>query len=113
MRLANWMQLLKPAAYDLYEHKVLDHAQVVVLSLLGGQNYWQYGFERLQAWAQGTTDGKPRTLIIVPGDDARRSRTVCRFYSAGRGVSTAHGATCVRVGSITANSCCGLSLPNT
>ncbi|WP_370298827.1 cobaltochelatase subunit CobN, partial [Pontibacterium sp.] len=70
VRLANWMQLLKPAAYDLYEHKVLDNARVVVLSLLGGQNYWQYGFERLQVWAQGTTDGNPRTLIIVPGDDA-------------------------------------------
>lgn len=70
IRLANWMQLLKPAAYDLYEHKVLEHARVVVLSLLGGQNYWPYGFERLQAWAKGATDGMPRQLIIVPGDDA-------------------------------------------
>ncbi len=70
VRLANWMQLLKPAAYDLYEHKVLDHAKVVVLSLLGGQNYWEYGFERLQAWAQQSSPDQPRTLIIVPGDDA-------------------------------------------
>ena len=70
IRLANWMQLLKPAAYDLYEHKVLEHARVVVLSLLGGQNYWPYGFERLQAWAKGATDGMSRQLIIVPGDDA-------------------------------------------
>ncbi|GGK68236.1 cobaltochelatase subunit CobN [Amphritea balenae] len=70
VRLANWMQLLKPAAYDLYEHKVLEHARVVVLSLLGGQNYWQYGFERLQDWARGGSDAQPRQLIIVPGDDA-------------------------------------------
>lgn len=35
VRLANWMQLVKPAAYDLYEHKVLEHAKVVVVSLLG------------------------------------------------------------------------------
>lgn len=70
IRLANWVQLLKPAAYDLYEHKVLDRARVVVVSLLGGQNYWEYGFERLQAWAaEGATD-QPRRLIIVPGDDA-------------------------------------------
>lgn len=69
VRLANWMQLLKPAAYDLYEHKVLDHAKVVVLSLLGGQNYWQYGFERLQEWARSGFAEQPRTLIIVPGDD--------------------------------------------
>ena len=70
VRLANWMQLLKPAAYDLYEHKVLDQAKVIVLSLLGGQNYWLYGFERLQAWANASTSAKPRQLIIVPGDDA-------------------------------------------
>ena len=67
VRLANWMQLLKPAAYDLYEHKVLEHAQVVVLSLLGGAGYWPYGFERLQAWAEADPS---RTLVIVPGDDA-------------------------------------------
>ncbi|WP_415896217.1 cobaltochelatase subunit CobN [Neptuniibacter sp. PT34_22] len=66
VRLANWMQLLKPAAYDLYEHKVLEQSKVVVLSLLGGASYWQYGFERLQAWAQADSS---RTLIIVPGDD--------------------------------------------
>ncbi|MEH6824406.1 MAG: cobaltochelatase subunit CobN [Motiliproteus sp.] len=70
IRLANWIQLLKPAAYDLYEHKVLDHAQVVVVSLLGGQNYWEYGFERLQAWAAASDARQPRRLIIVPGDDA-------------------------------------------
>ncbi|WP_432473433.1 cobaltochelatase subunit CobN [Amphritea sp. HPY] len=70
VRLANWMQLLKPAAYDLYEHKVLEQAKVVVLSLLGGQNYWQYGFERLRAWARGGSAAQPRQLIVVPGDDA-------------------------------------------
>ena len=69
IRLANWMQLLKPAAFDLYQHKVLDHAQVVVVSLLGGQNYWQYGFERLVDWAAGHRASRPRYLIVVPGDD--------------------------------------------
>lgn len=69
VRLANWMQLLKPAAYDLYEHKVLEQAQVVVLSLLGGASYWTYGFERLIEWQQGGSNNSPRTLIVVPGDD--------------------------------------------
>ncbi|CUB02636.1 cobaltochelatase subunit CobN [Marinomonas fungiae] len=73
VRLANWMQLVKPAAYDLYEDAVLDkptqkgRAQVVVLSLLGGQHYWPYGFERLQVWAKSKRN---RHLIIVPGDDS-------------------------------------------
>jgi cobaltochelatase CobN len=66
LRLANWSHLLKPAAYDLYEDKVLDQAELVLVSMLGGASYWQYGFERLQAWQQA----KPgRQLILVPGDD--------------------------------------------
>ncbi len=66
VRLANWMHLLKPAAFDLYQEKVLQNAKLVVVSLLGGEGYWQYGFEQLQFWAQK----KGRTLIIVPGDDS-------------------------------------------
>ena len=69
IRLANWMQLLKPAAFDLYQDKVLDHAQVVVVSLLGGASYWQYGFSRLQDWLANSRPSRPRQLIIVPGDD--------------------------------------------
>lgn len=70
VRLANWMQLSKPAAYDLYEHKVLENSRVVVLSLLGGAAYWPYGLERLQAWQKAALTDSPRTLIVVPGDDA-------------------------------------------
>lgn len=51
MRLANWMNLVKPAAYDLYEDRVLEKAQLVIVSLLGGKAYWPYGHERLLAWA--------------------------------------------------------------
>ncbi|NQZ23022.1 MAG: cobaltochelatase subunit CobN [Colwellia sp.] len=69
VRLANWMQLLKPAAFDLYQDKVLDHASIVVVSFLGGKSYWQYGFERLVAWSKGITNNKARQLILVPGDD--------------------------------------------
>ena len=65
IRLANWMQLLKPAAFDLYGSKVLEKAQIVCVSLLGGASYWPYGVEQLLLWAAG--DG--RTLILVPGDD--------------------------------------------
>ena len=66
IRLANWMHLVKPAAFDLYEQQVLDSAKLVVVSLLGGATYWQYGFEQLQAWATRTGG----TLIFVPGDDS-------------------------------------------
>ena len=65
-RLVNWTNLLKPAAFDLYEDKVLDHASVVVVSLLGGKAYWQYGIEGLIRWSKAKPN---RTLILVPGDD--------------------------------------------
>ncbi|WP_192036448.1 cobaltochelatase subunit CobN [Halomonas sp. YLGW01] len=67
VRLANWMNLVKPAAYDLYEDRVLEQARLVIVSLLGGSAYWQYGHERLLAWA--AADPK-RQLILVPGCDA-------------------------------------------
>ena len=67
IRLANWSHLLKPAAFDLYEHKVLEQAEIVLVSLLGGASYWNYGFERLQEWQQAKPN---RQLILVPGDDA-------------------------------------------
>ena len=70
VRLANWMQLLKPAAFDLYQHKVIDHATVVVVSLLGGESYWQYAYERLLEWRQLSSEANPRYLILVPGDDS-------------------------------------------
>lgn len=73
VRLANWMNLVKPAAFDLYRDRVLDATgdqaprgtQVVVLSLLGGASYWRYGLEQLGEWAEATG----RTLIVVPGED--------------------------------------------
>ncbi|WP_020406264.1 cobaltochelatase subunit CobN [Hahella ganghwensis] len=69
IRLANWTHLMKPAAFDLYQDKVLDRARVIVLSLLGGQGYWEYGFERLREWS-GNGETCCRRLIVVPGDDA-------------------------------------------
>jgi len=65
-RLVNWTNLLKPAAFDLYEDKVLEQANVVIVSLLGGKAYWQYGVDRLVSWAKAAAN---RTLILVPGDD--------------------------------------------
>ena len=68
VRLANLTNLAKPAAYDLYEHDVLQHSKVIIVSLLGGMNYWRYGIERLHALATRST-GSGIKLIIVPGDD--------------------------------------------
>ena len=83
IRLANWMQLLKPAALDLYFDRVLDYARVVVVSFLGGESYWPYGFEQLVAWVNEAKSDYKRTLVLVPGDnslddDLFNASSVCR-----------------------------------
>lgn len=70
LRLASWLALQKPAAFDLYRDKVLDQARVVVVSLLGGKSYWPYGLEQLQDWQARGTPASPRHLLVVPGDDS-------------------------------------------
>lgn len=65
LRLANLMHLAKPAAYDLYEHSVLQHAKLIIVALLGGLSYWRYGIDQLVA----LSDQHNIPLIVVPGDD--------------------------------------------
>ena len=65
VRLANLMHLGKPAAFDLYEHAVLRHAQLIIVSVLGGMSYWEYGIDQLQQLVRKTG----ATLVLVPGDD--------------------------------------------
>ncbi|MDI5984170.1 cobaltochelatase subunit CobN [Halomonas sp. M4R5S39] len=85
VRLANWMNLVKPAAYDLYEDRVLEEARLVIVSLMGGSAYWRYGHERLLAWAAAC---QGRQLILVPGcdapDDALLGESSVPFESAHR-----------------------------
>ncbi|CDZ16545.1 Aerobic cobaltochelatase subunit CobN [Candidatus Johnevansia muelleri] len=73
IRLVNWINLIKPASFDLYKSRVIEKCTLdapkgtvlIILSLLGGINYWQYGFIKLKQWVKKF---KYRILIIVPGE---------------------------------------------
>ncbi len=65
VRIANFMHLVKPAAFDLYLNSVLQHCRVIVVSLLGGQAYWPYGVESLRQLVQDSGI----KLALLPGDD--------------------------------------------
>lgn len=65
VRLANLMHLSKPAAFDLYEHCVLRYAKLIIVSVLGGLSYWEYGIDQLQQLVLRTG----ASLVLVPGDD--------------------------------------------
>ncbi|WP_247216263.1 cobaltochelatase subunit CobN [Synechococcus sp. C9] len=61
LRVCNWLKLSTPYSIDRYIEQTLSHANVIILRLLGGLDYWAYGVERLrelnaQVW-------------VMPGDD--------------------------------------------
>ncbi|MDA7947855.1 MAG: cobaltochelatase subunit CobN [Hyphomicrobiaceae bacterium] len=64
LRLANFMALNHNLSVDLYIEKTLRHARLIVLRLLGGASYWQYGLEQIEALARDQNI----PLVVLPGD---------------------------------------------
>jgi cobaltochelatase CobN len=64
LRLANLLQLGHPYAVDLYVERVIQHARLVIVRLLGGQSYWAYGVERLSDLCRA----RGIMLAFLPGD---------------------------------------------
>ncbi len=65
LRLANLMQLSHPMSIDVYGEAMVKKAKLVVVRLLGGKSYWDYGVETLFAIASETGT----KLAFLPGDD--------------------------------------------
>jgi cobaltochelatase CobN len=65
LRLANLLQLAHPLSVDLHVERVIAHARLVVVRLLGGRGYWAYGLEQVAA----TCRGRGIPLAVLPGDD--------------------------------------------
>ncbi|MGO8739813.1 cobaltochelatase subunit CobN [Rhodoblastus sp.] len=78
LRLANLSDLRHPYSVDLYAGKVLAHARLVIVRLLGGLDYWRYGVEELGRIARE----KGAILAIVPGDPREDAR-LDSFSTAG------------------------------
>ncbi|MFH1805852.1 MAG: cobaltochelatase subunit CobN [Pseudomonadota bacterium] len=65
LRLASLLQLGHNMSVDLYVEDVLTHAKYILVRLLGGRGYWEYGVEQLVALARE----KDIPLLLLPGDD--------------------------------------------
>jgi cobaltochelatase CobN len=65
LRLANLLALRSNASVDLYVDRVLQHARLVVVVLMGGVSYWPHGVEQLAELASE----RDLRLVLVPGDD--------------------------------------------
>ncbi len=64
IRLANLLRLSHNLSVDTWLDQTVQHARLVVLRLLGGAAYWQYGVDEISALAM---QGKFR-LALLPGD---------------------------------------------
>jgi cobaltochelatase CobN len=64
LRLANILRLGHNLSVDMWLDRTVQHARLVVVRLLGGPAYWQYGVDELTALAM---QGKFR-LALLPGD---------------------------------------------
>lgn len=65
LRVANLLHLKHPYSVDLYVEDIVSKAQLVIVRLLGGRSYWDYGVEQLTAACR--THGIP--VVWLPGDD--------------------------------------------
>lgn len=64
-RLANLTYLKNHASVDYYVDDILQHAKLIVVSLLGGESYWPYGVEQIIQLAQQ----HDIRYLFLPGDD--------------------------------------------
>jgi len=64
LRLANLAALKHPLSVDTYVERTLAGARGVLVRLIGGRPYWEYGLQQLQALAQA----KGLALAVLPAD---------------------------------------------
>src|ERR1700752_2688346 len=63
LRLANLLRLGHNLSVDLWIDKTVRHARLVVVRLLGGPSYWQYGVDELAGLSLRGVEG-----AFLPGD---------------------------------------------
>lgn len=66
IRACNLLNLQQPFTIDDYSDKVLTHAMVIIVRLLGRQSYWPYGLEVLQDLKDNNSQLR---LFIMPGEN--------------------------------------------
>ena len=64
LRLANLAALKHPVSVDTYVEQTLCRAKAILVRLIGGVPYWDYGLTQLRALA----DEKGISLAVLPGD---------------------------------------------
>ena len=89
LRLANLIALRHPLSVDTYIERTLSHAKGILVRLIGGESYWQYGAAVLHQFAKergialavlpadGRDDARLDALSTVPVSTLRRLKVLC------------------------------------
>ncbi|WJR76643.1 cobaltochelatase subunit CobN [Bradyrhizobium sp. NP1] len=89
LRLANLADLRHPLSVDTYIERTLSHARGVLVRLIGGESYWQYGLAALHELAKqrnialavlpadGRDDFRLDALSTLPVSTLRRLKALC------------------------------------
>ena len=65
IRVVNLLNLQQQLSIDTYVETVLSKAQIIILRLLGGSAYWNYGLERIKEVVETSNIN----LFVLPGDN--------------------------------------------
>lgn len=89
LRLANLAALRHPLSVDTYIERTLSHARGILVRLIGGESYWQYGIAALHQLAaqrgialavlpaDGRDDARLDELSTLPLSTLRRLKALC------------------------------------
>jgi len=89
LRLANLVALRHPLSVDTYVERTLSHARGILVRLIGGESYWQYGIAALHQLAiergialavlpaDGRDDARLDELSTLPLSTLRRLKALC------------------------------------
>ncbi|MBR0783001.1 cobaltochelatase subunit CobN [Bradyrhizobium iriomotense] len=89
LRLANLAELRHPLSVDTYIERTLSQARGILVRLIGGESYWQYGLAALQQLAKdrnivlavlpadGRDDTRLDTYSTLPVSTLRRLKVLC------------------------------------
>ena len=89
LRLANLVALRHPLSVDTYVERTLSHARGILVRLIGGESYWQYGIAALHQLAtqrgialavlpaDGRDDARLDELSTLPLSALRRLKALC------------------------------------
>ena len=89
LRLANLAELRHPLSVDTYVEQTLVHAKAILIRLIGGAAYWDYGLREVERLAR-----ERGLALVVLAADGREDRRLMAASTVSEAVVRRLGALC-------------------